>query len=181
MTAARRSTVLPRLFQQPLVPGPARLEPDRPAPARRETQGHEQSLVVAGRQAEPVEPLHGRHPLAVEHVAQEGRLVARSVEAIEVDVREREPAARVLGHDRERWAVNPLGVDAEAAGEPAHQAGLARAQLADEADQLAAPGGAAERLTERLGLFRGMGRDLTCPHGSLAGAAPRGGPPPAGA
>src|SRR5439155_406433 len=89
---------------------------------------------------------------------------------------------RALALDGGMRAWREAGYPLErAAGEPAHQAGLARAQLADEADQLAAPGGAAERLTERLGLFRGMGRDLTCPHGSLAGAAPRGGPPPAGA
>src|SRR5438552_3965071 len=159
---------------------PRRLGPERPAPARREARRDEQG-VVAGRGAEPVEPLDHRDALAVEHVAQERRLLARRLEAIEVDVREREPSARVFGHDRERGAVDALGVDAEAAGEPAHQAGLAGAQLADQADQLAAAGGTAERLADRLGLLRGTCRRLTCPHGSLAGAAPRAGLPPAGA
>src|SRR5207247_3687981 len=166
--------------EQPLVARPARLEPDRPAPARREAQRDEQGL-VAGRGAEPVEPLHRRHALAGEHVAQERRLVARRLEAIEIDVREREPSARVLGHDRERGAVDALGVDAEAAREPAHQAGLAGAQLADQADQLAAAGGAAERLAERLGLFRAPCRRLTRLGGRLGRAAPRAGLPPAGA
>src|SRR5207249_2246471 len=87
-----------RRREQLLVARPARLEPDRPAPARREAQRDEQGL-VAGRGAQPVEPLDHRDALAVEHVAQERRLLARRLEAIEVDVREREPSARVLGHD----------------------------------------------------------------------------------
>src|SRR5439155_22577298 len=48
-----------RRREQPLVARPARLEPDRPAPARREAQRDEQGL-VAGRGAEPVEPRHLR-------------------------------------------------------------------------------------------------------------------------
>src|SRR5919197_636654 len=90
---------------------------------------------------------------------------------------EREAPAVVLGHDRERRAVYPGGIDPEPACEAAHQAGLARAELSDEPDQLAAPGRTSERLPERLGLLAAGGRDLTHPHGIRAPAAPRAAPP----
>src|SRR5439155_5682129 len=134
---------------QTLVAQPARLEPDQSALGACVPEGDQEDVVAGGRR-EPLEPLDGRHALPVERLAQPRLVVARVLEAVEVDVLQRETAAPVLGDDRERGAVDAVRVDAEPAGEPADEAGLAGAELAREADQLPAADRAPERLTERL-------------------------------
>ena len=94
---------------------------------------------------------------------------------------ERQAPAPVRGRDRERRAVDVRGVDPEAGGQAADETGLARAELADETEELAAPGGAAERGPEGFGLLGTRGRDLSGPHGRPADAVPRAGLPPGAA
>src|SRR5262249_38718348 len=122
---------------------------------------------------EPVEPLDGNDARPEQHVAEERRVGPRRIEPVEVDVDERQAAAAVLRRDRERRAVDGFGICAEPTREAADEARLPRAELADEADDLATLSRAAERRAERLRLLGARGRELTCRHGSPARAAPR--------
>ena len=140
------------------MPRTSRRELDRPPLAWREAKRDQQDLVVGG--GEAIEPLDGCHTRAVERVAQERLLIVRTRESVEVDVSERQAPAPVRGRDRERRAVDVRGVDPEAGGQAADETGLAHAQLADETEELPAPGRAAECGPERLGLLGAGGLDL---------------------
>ena len=75
--------------------------------------------------------------------------VLNPVEAIHVDVPERQPALVFL-HDREGRAGHPF-VDAQAVREPLRERGLARSEVADEQHEVAGHEEIAERAGNRAG------------------------------
>ena len=58
-------------------------------------------------------------------------------QAIQIDVEERQPAAAILVHDRERGAADLLGIGAEAPGHATHERGLAGTERARQQHHVA--------------------------------------------
>jgi hypothetical protein len=82
----------------------------------------------------------------------------RGFEAVEVEVEDRAPAAGVFVEEGEGGGVNPAR-RTDAPDESADEGGLARAEIAAEAEDGPGRGGATEGFPESLGFFRGMGED----------------------
>ena len=57
-----------------------------------------------------------------------------AIEAIEIDVHQRQPSAAVFVHERERRAGDFVWVDAQALGEASHEGGLAGPEIARQQD-----------------------------------------------
>src|SRR5262249_39291882 len=87
----------PRSRDELRVARPPGVEWEGPAVARRERK-RDDARVVGGVRPQPVEPLHRRHAVAVERLAQEARILDRRIEPVKVDVDQRQPAARIVRH-----------------------------------------------------------------------------------
>src|SRR5262249_5971527 len=77
-------------------------------------------------------PFDRQHALHTELLEAQIVDLARVVEPVKIDVDERDPAAAVLLHQRERRAAHLFGRDAEALGQSAHERGLPCTEIADE-------------------------------------------------
>jgi hypothetical protein len=96
------------------------------------------SALPPGRLAKPLRPLDGEDAPATRQLLEaELALVAVAAQPVEVGVVERQPAG-IGGQQDEGRARDLLGVGAEPAREPAHEGGLAGAELSGQQHDLAA-------------------------------------------
>src|SRR5262249_41617526 len=146
--AGRRSAV-ERRPQPGFMARAGRLQTDRARVCRVRPESDDEMLAASGgRQA--LEPLDGRDAPAVQRLAQEERILERRLETVEIGVVQRQAAAPVLGGDDEARAVDCVRIDAESGREPAYQTRLSRAEMSDQAEELAPARGAAEPGAQRL-------------------------------
>src|SRR5271166_3592168 len=132
---ALRETMLELRYQRGVtIPGGAEFEATR---ARaRVLDAHRQKLQL-GRLAQALEPFDRRDRRGEEILAHAHVIEAELFEAIQIDVVKRDAAAMLLDH-REGGTQDVLLAQIQSAREALDEAGLARAQLAGKAEQLAA-------------------------------------------
>src|SRR5262245_40116673 len=114
-------------------------------------------------------PLDREHAVSSDLVEAEIEHLARIVEAIEIDVEQRQAAAAIFLDERERRAAHLVRRDAEALREPLHERRLPCAEIAVEQHDVARPERAGETATYVSGL-RFAGR-CHCRHSDMV---PRG-------
>ena len=111
------------------------------------------STAPGTRVAQPVRPFHHHHA-ARRQVGIEADLVeVDALQPVEIEVQERQAAAGVLVDQGEGRAADHVVVEAEPGGQPAHEHGLADAEIT--AQQHHVPGG--ERRRRRPGDGQGLG------------------------
>src|SRR5206468_4113631 len=116
--------------------------------------------VIGQERTGAVGPLDDRDPTGVETLFPTGVREVDAFEAIEIDVKEREPPTGVVAHDDEGRARDLGGVDAEADRDPARKDGLARSELARECEDVVRSCHPSETLPETLGVERGVAHEV---------------------
>src|SRR5256884_7326902 len=92
--------------------------------------------IVGQQRARAVRPLDHGDPAGVETLLPPGVGEVDALEAIEVDVKERKPAASVLAHDDEGRARDVARVEAEPDRDPSREHRLPRPELAGESEHV---------------------------------------------
>ena len=86
---------------------------------------------------EPIRPLDRQDAVSDAHLVEPQILGRRAIQAIEIDVVQREPAAAILVDQRERRAADLAGIDAQALGQAADERGLACAKIPGQQQHVA--------------------------------------------
>jgi hypothetical protein len=146
-----------KLLQEGRVAIADRRELDAPVACTGEGDGHGKTLKV-GRFAQALEPFDCRDPIGEQVIAQAEVVEGDALEAVEVDVKEREAAAMLLDHG-EGWAQNLILGKTEATGETFDEAGFADAEIAGESNQFATLQISSEASRPHAGFSRRMAFD----------------------
>src|SRR5438093_520050 len=116
--------------------------------------------VVGQGVAGAIRPFDDRHPAGVERLLPPGVREVGTLETVEIEMEERQPAASVLAQDDERGARDLRRLDPEAGGDPACEHGLSRAQLAAQREHVVRRRERAEALAESFGVERRVAHEV---------------------
>jgi hypothetical protein len=123
------------LLQEVRVAITGRREFDAPVARPSESDSYGKAFEV-GCFAQALEPFDRRDSVREQVIAQAEVVEGDALEAVEIDVKEREAAAMLLDHGEGR-AEDVIFSDIEAAGETLDEAGFADTEIAGESDQFA--------------------------------------------
>ena len=92
------------------------------------------AIAVRRRPRKPFGPFDGQHSARGQLGVEADVVEIGTIEAVQIDVHQRQASAAVFVHERERRAGHFIWIDAEPAGKASHEDGLAGSEIARQQD-----------------------------------------------